>query len=130
MGSLVNTAQLRIAINQINQLPEEGAKSIPLLLDFTNTATWSVDLTNFQQLGYISMIQTVYIDNSSNGNPLSVIVGSNSGQVITAAPNTQGYYPVLCPNPAQFTISTLQGSGLIPIQLINTPIPGPVWSVL
>jgi len=120
---------LQIAINQINQLPEEGAKSIPLLLDFTNTNLWTIDLTSFQELGYISMIQTVYIDNSANGNSFTVVVGT-SGQKITAAPNTQGYYPVLCPNPAKLSFGTLQGSGVIPIQLINTPIPGPVWSVL
>jgi hypothetical protein len=131
MSAIIANNALIIAINQINQLPEEGAKSIPLMsqLNFTSTvSSYVLDLTLFIELGNISFIQTIYIDNSLNANPFSVTMNS-SGQVITAAPYSQGYYPVLAPNPAKFTFSTLPGSGIIPVQLINTPIPGPVWSV-
>jgi hypothetical protein len=111
-------------------LPDEGPKGIPLLLDFSLNASYSVDLTNVLQTGYISMLQTLYIDLSDPalGN-VSVDTGV-SVQTITAKAQTQGYYNALIPNPPKLTFRSTGGAGVARIILINVAIPGHVWATV
>jgi hypothetical protein len=110
-------------------VPDEGPKAIPLLLDFTQAGEYDVDLTTQQQQGRISMVQSIYIDLSVSSNDVEVTMPI-SGQLIHAKAGTQGYYPVLCPNPPRlnFTSST-SGASVVPVFLMNTPILGIVWAV-
>jgi hypothetical protein len=99
------------------------------LLDFTGAiGSYVLDATLFQQKGYLSMVQTLYLDLSSSANALTVQVGSGGSQLIKAKPNTQGFYPILCPNPPNFLFQSTPGGVIIPIQLINIPIAGIVWA--
>jgi hypothetical protein len=125
----VNNVNIQQIMNQ--QVPDDGPKAIPLLLDFTATTAideYDVDLTNQQQQGRISMIQSLYIDLSGATNDLTV-TNPISGQVIKAKAGTQGYYSVLCPNPPRlnFTSST-SGGTLVPVFLLNVPVSGVVWT--
>lgn len=129
MALNVNNQQLQIAINQTNQLPAEGSLCIPVRLDFTNTPEWDLDLLNFFEQGRISLIQTAFVDNSNNSNPFTITCQA-SGMSLVVPPNSQGFFPLLVPNPPRFAFTTLQGSGVVTVQLLNTMIPGPIWSVL
>jgi hypothetical protein len=108
-------------------IPAEGPKCIPINLDFTASTTYALSLQNLQSRDYVSIIQTIFIDNSSNADTMTVTTGV-ANQAIIAPPYTQGYYPVLCPQPPAFVFAT-QGGVVVPIQLINVPMPCAVWSV-
>ena len=122
-----NQLDVTSPMNQL--LPEEGPRSIPLLLDFTVAATWDLDAELLQARGFFSMIQSIFIDASMSGVNVSVTV-NGTGQVITAKFRTQGYYSLLVPNPVRLTFSSVGGVAGVRIQLLNVPIPGAVWSTI
>ena len=111
--------------------PTEGPRALPVLLDFsaaTGNTSIIADLSNLMARTQISMIQTIFIDLSGTDDSIS-IVAQGTVQVITAKGRTQGYYNMLIPNPAVLQITcTGQPDAAIPIQLINVPIAGAVWS--
>jgi hypothetical protein len=107
-------------------VPKEGPKIIPLLLDFTGgTTAQYVDLVNDSQLGYISIIQAIYIDNSlSNAKTVVTILGSQ--QVITCPAGWQGFFPLFTPMPPKMTIQNAGGISITVI-LCNMPMPASAW---
>lgn len=128
----VGSGGARFCVTPNQAIPSEGPKTIPLVLDFSsaNNEDILVDLQQFEQLGRMSMVQTIYIDMSNAANNLIVIM-NDSGQQIVAKVGTQGYYNVLAPNPARFTFRSVQGStDALPVYLINVPIPGQVWPTI
>src|SRR5690242_19068535 len=123
-----------IATNQIidmpvynGNFPKECPKAIPLPFDFTASNSYSIDLTNVQQRAVIGYIQTIYIDNSINTAALTVIFGT-SAQVITCPPKSQGYFPVLAPNPVKFIVTSNGGISAL-VYLVNAPVQPFLWGV-
>lgn len=108
------------------QIPSEGTKAIPALMDFTLSDQFVFDLQNIQARGFMSMVQTLFIDMSQSDVPMTLFFNS-SGQTIVAKGRTQGYYCVLCPSPVKFTANCKGGPLGVVIFLINVPIPGIVW---
>ena len=108
-------------------IPSDGPKAIPLLLNFSVAASFDLDLTNPIDQKKISMVQTIYMDLSNASDDLIITVGG-SNQIVRGVAKTQGYYNVLAPYPARFNFANASGSDLIPVFLINVPVPGVVWS--
>lgn len=108
-------------------VPPEGPKEIPLLVDLTVIQAYLVDLTNIQAQGKISFIQGAYVDNSLNGQKVTLVCqGTNMSVTIPA--NSQGFVPLLfAQNPAIYVSST--GGVVIPIKLLNVPMPAIIWGV-
>jgi len=106
-------------------VPPEGSRAVPLTLDFTNQAAYTLDLQNFIARNLISMVQAVFVDNSANASPLSIVM-QNSGQTIVIPPNAQAYMSVLAPNPAYFNFLT-QGGVVVNVTLLNYPVTNCVW---
>lgn len=135
---MVPSQGLQIAPVSVHLLPAEGPKAIPVYLDFTGAATsYTVDLSELQSQGYVSMIQSIFIDmqNALPGSGLLVSV-SNGVQTLQAVYATQGYYQILAQNPVKITFTQLgtppasAGIGaIISIALLNIAIPGVVWPV-
>jgi hypothetical protein len=125
----VNQQQLQVSLVSNGLVPDDGRRAIPITLDFTGAdiTQYIFDYQNMQSRGFMSMVQTVYVDNSANSNALVITVGG-TGQQIQAPPNTQGYYPVLCSNPIRFVFSSPANSSLVTVQLINVAISGQVWN--
>ena len=125
---LLNNQQLNYQPVNNQEVPGEGPKAIPLLLDFTGSTTeWDLDLTNQQQQDRISMVQSLYIDLSKAANDL-IVVFPISGQSIRAKAATQGYYTVLCPTPIRINFQSSGAGGvLVPVFLMNVPVSGVVW---
>lgn len=109
-------------------LPREGPKCVPLSFDFTAQSSYAVDFMAIQQRGLIDSVQTLFIDNNAGTTALTVLINQSS-QLIIAAPGTQGYYPVLCPNPMRFTFTCTGGTANTQVFALNVPIPSSVWSV-
>lgn len=119
-----------LRVTQLNNqmLPDEGPKAIPVLLNFdATTDTIELDLGQRQQQGWISMVQSFFIDAKDAANPVSIVI-DGSNQVITAKPATQGYYSALVPNPTKLTFTALMGTGIVRVFLINVPVAGAVWA--
>ena len=119
-----NSIPIALPFNQLN--PEEGTRSIRIPLDFSKTGVYTLDLTTVQDKGYFSMLQTIFVDASAATGSTSIL-DQGSQQTIIAGKNTQGYYPLLAPNPVQLTFSNASGSDFVTLWLINVAIPGVVW---
>jgi hypothetical protein len=97
--------------------PKEGPMAIPFAIDFTVNQTYTMDLTAIQQLARISIIQTLYVDNSLSTVPLTVLCATTQ-QKLTVAPGSQAYISVVLSNKLALTI--LSTSGLvIPVIALN-----------
>lgn len=120
------------------QIPHEGGKALALpILDFSQANQFFMDAELLGQLGFMSMVQTIFIDMSTSDISLQVTF-NGSQQVIVAKGRTQGYYTCMAPNPVKLTFLCPGGPGLDPttgrvgirIWLLNVPIAGLVWATL
>lgn len=107
-------------------IPREGPKCIPVALAFATNNTYTIDFTLLWNRGAITELQAVYIDNSLNGSPVSLNV-NGSNQTITAPPQSQGIYPIFCPNPPKFTAQSAGGVN-VGMQFLNVPVTCLTWS--
>lgn len=124
----VNTQKISIQDTYNFSVPCEGAKVIPLLLDFSADAEFDLDLQQFTQQSKITMIQSIYIDLSDTTNAMVVIIDPDGlKQTIVANGHTQGFYTVLAPNPPRIVFQCASGQAER-VHLVNVPIAGVVWA--
>ena len=127
-----NINQLAVASIPVHnaQVPAEGPVALVLSLDFTVATEYDLDIYALVARDFISLIQTVFIDTTGCAQNLTVnIAGSN--QNITVKPNTQGYYPVVCPNPPKFRITCTGGQpNNVGIIFLNVPIAPGQWDTV
>lgn len=129
---MAGTGITRLQAVQVNrtynfEVPCEGAETIPLQLDFATFAEIDLDLSQLVDQAKFSMVQTIFIDNSAAGAAFLAIIDPNGiNQSIVTNANTQGYFPVLAPNPT-FIKFLSQAGIVIRVQLINAPIAAAVW---
>ncbi len=111
-------------------VPRNGPKAAPVTLDFSNTGEIAIDTELLISQGKMEYIQTLYIDNADNLNPLTLIC-SVTGQRIRVPARYQGYYPILAPNPPLITVTTNQTALLkVGIFLLNVPVQAVNWASL
>lgn len=106
-------------------IPKEGPKSIPVQANFALVASYVIDFTLIYNQGFISELQAVWIDNSSNTQAVT-LTNLSSNQSIVVAAGRQGIYPVLSPNPPRFS-ATSSGNGTVQFQFLNVPITCLSW---
>lgn len=128
MPGIVDINNVQICQNQNQLIPPEGPRALPINLDFSTDASQLLDTSMLMQRAAITIIQCVFIDNSGNPNPLTIDV-QDGGQRIVAAPNTQGYYTILVPNPAKLLFTSVLGAGAR-VFCLNSPVSGSVWSTI
>lgn len=110
-------------------LPKEGAKAYPINLDFRATGKVVIDFTLQVQQGFVSFIQSVYIDNSLNPSPLKVTCSATNHNIKIPA-NSQGYFPLFLTSDPVITFETQEDNNLIvPIVATNVPVTPYVWAV-
>ncbi len=107
-------------------IPDEGPKCLPFALDFSAQPSYAIDLQSLQSRNFLSVIQSVFIDNSANPQAVTMAIDGTQ-QRVTAKAYTQGYYTVLIPNPPRFTVSSA-GAVVVRLQCLNVPVAGAVWS--
>jgi|SRR5579859_5356215 len=119
------------------QIPDEGSKAVRVLLDFSLANQYTLDLTNVMQRGFLSMIQTMFVDMSTTDVNMDVAF-NGSLQTVRTKGRTQGYYPVMSPSPCKVTFTCPGGPGVDPttgrfgitVYFFNIPIPGVVWATV
>jgi hypothetical protein len=114
---------LMVGINNA-MIPKEGPKTFPITIDLTVSQSVLVDMSLNQALAQISMVQSLFVDNRENAQP-TLIRSEVTGQVISIPPRAQAYVPILVPNPVKFIVAST-GGVVVPIQVLNVPLPGMV----
>lgn len=111
-----------------NVFPCEGPKCIPIKFIFLGAETQEIDLVQQVQSNKISLIQSLYVDNSTNAASID-IVSDVTDQLITVPANSQGYVQLLGANPPRFSV-TATGAANVTIHALNFPVLSTFWSVL
>ena len=109
-------------------MPKQGPKALPVTIPFSGALTsGTIDLTQQQQSNVISFVQTIYVDNSSNPQPLTWTTGL-PGQIMKCPAYSEGYFPVIACNPPVFNFNSTGG---VPVQVIflNIEIDCMVWTI-
>lgn len=101
-------------------MPDGGPKIVPISLDFSASPSYFLDYSNQGALGYLDMVQTLWVDNFGNAAVLKITC-PNSQQVIQVAAGAQGYYPILCPNPIRLQFDST-GATVQQVTLLNFPM--------
>lgn len=103
----------------------EGPRILPILnIDFSLNPIYSLDYSNQMRVGRMSMIQTVYVDNSQNDAQVTVTL--TTGQRITAKGRTQGFYSALAQEPFRVAFES-DGGALVSFIFMNFPIQPAQW---
>lgn len=109
-------------------LPPEGPKVYPNTLDFRGANTQVLDFIAQIQAGFISFVQSIYVDNSLNESPL-VIVTDQVQQRVVIPPHACAYMPLVISDSALITFTTTQANNLtVQVCVLNTPVTPYVWS--
>lgn len=108
------------------EAPVNGSRAMPQTLDFTVETSIGVNLTYEQESQRLEFVQSIYIDNSTNPNPLTGTC-RGSGQIFIIPGGWQGYIPVLASvDNAHITFTTVK-TPIIPINLLSFPVPAILW---
>jgi hypothetical protein len=109
------------------QVPPEGPRAIPLILDFTATNEYDLNLQNMVQRGFVSQIQAFWVDNSAN--PATLTINFPGLQSVIIPPFAQGYVNVLCPNPPVMSFVSTGNVAGVKVDLLNYPVTNATWSI-
>lgn len=97
----------------LNKSPKEGPRYVPMAFNFSSTTSWGVDLTPYVQGGQLSAVQSFFIDNSQNDEPVEISMGIGGGQTIQLDAGQQGWVSCLLNNNPQFTVSSTGTSAIV-----------------
>lgn len=127
MSTINQNAKTPVILERGLGMPPQGPRSLTLWLDFATVVSYDFDYQNMNARNFMSMIQSVFVDNSLNASALSITI-NGTNQVIKVRANSQGYYTVLVPNPPKMTFATV-GAVMVQVILCNFPVPGATWAV-
>ena len=108
--------------------PKEGPKCLTYPFDLTTgSGTIEDDLLLENTNGVIQFVQSVYVDNSTNINPLTIIFKITRQKLVIPA-GAQGIWPVFSIDQTQFSISTVvDPSATGALIFLNVPMPLTQW---
>ena len=102
-------------------LPAEGPQTVPVNVDMQTNIEQEIDLTALVDNGVISFVAGAWIDNSDNGEAVTLICNATNQRVIIPA-NSQGWYPLLSTNPPKFSISQAAVGDIVKLIFVNFPV--------
>lgn len=112
------------SVNNLS-VPCEGPRTFPVICNWGVAPSYSLDLQNTEALKRLSMVQSVFIDNSLNDQSVSVL-SVITGMTLTIKAGQQGNLNIDVPNPAQFVFSST-GTLKTKFQIQNFPVTNEVW---
>lgn len=107
-------------------IPQSGPKALPIDYDFSVATSYTQNLFSAQGQGWIEFVQSLYIDNSANGQPITIDI-AQTRQHLSVPAGFCAYLPVLAPNPPNMTFTTTGGVA-IRVHFLNFFMPPLVWS--
>lgn len=114
--------------------PQEGSRVVSTQYNWTAQSGFAEDLSQLQGKGIETTLQSVYVDNGSNTQPVTITV-AGSGQVVTVPASSQGVFPLFISGMGSFIIVTTAAGVPTPIAattrcyFLNMPISPAVWHV-
>jgi hypothetical protein len=107
-------------------IPREGPKAISVSIPFMAANTsFILDLTLSQYQTTISVVQSMYIDNSLSSTDLTITC-SGTNQIIIFPAYSQGYIPVTVAKPSRFKFVS-SGAQTINVVVLNVPVDAIIW---
>lgn len=104
----------------------EGRKSITTIIDFSIGAIFQLDLSAVQSnTKFINSVQSLFVDNASNTNPLIITMGVTLQRIVIPA-GRQAYVPILQPNPPVIQFQCASALS-VKIQILNFFMPPAMW---
>lgn len=111
-------------------LPPEGSRCVMAQYDWTAQTGYADDLSQLVARGVETSIQSVFVDNSSNAQPVSILVNGTNHLIVTPA-RSQGFYPIFFTGAPGFQITVgAAAAALTRLYLLNLPCNGAVWSTV
>lgn len=123
-GTISVTMQQSAIYNAM--IPPEGPRSVSMALDFAASDQYDVDFTLAYAQKTISVVQTVWVDNSSNPQPVLFSV-AGTGQKFTAPPYAQGSFPVIAAIRPKIAVSSVNSAATVTLLWLNVPLPSSQW---
>lgn len=105
--------------------PEQGPRSVPIILVLQNGIPISDDLALEGMLNAINNVQCVFIDNSANA-AIFTLTFPDTGYLIKVKGNTQGFYPVICLEQVRYQ-ALLAAAGTVRLAFLNALVPFAQW---
>ena len=119
-------------LNIANQNSPVGclSKAIRYTAQLLSSVNDTLDLSAQTQNGTIDQIQSVYVDNSLNGSPITILCLETGHSLIVPAVS-QAFLPVFCQFPATHVTFLFSSGGAVnvPLFFLNQPMPACVWQV-
>lgn len=109
-----------------NLQPREGTRAARIDLAFPEDNGQVFDLSQLQNQGELFQCQTLFVDNSVNDKAL-VLQSSMMLQKINVPAGSQGYIPILAPNPPRFSITCSSAGSSVAIFALNYSVPAALW---
>lgn len=106
-------------------VPNEGPKGLPITMDFTSNASYELDYQNMQERGFMSMVQSIWVDTSGTAAQLTIDV-NQSGQQLKIPAKRNGFIALLVPNSPRITFTC--ASGTVKVILLNVPVSGMLYA--
>jgi len=101
---------------------QHGPRSLTYSDTLNAAEAFELDLTLASERGYLTNIQTVWIDNSAGANTLVVTAGG-SGQVIRAPAGVSAFYSILLQRDTPKISLYRTDAGAFQIIFLNVPVP-------
>lgn len=108
-------------------IPAEGPRAVGFQLDFIDFNENLIDFTYAYEQKQMTVVQSVWIDNSANDTALTLASLNPPFQTIVAPAFSQGSYPVIAAIRPKFAIST-NGNCIVPVIFLNVPITSNEWA--
>lgn len=107
----------------------EGSKTLRVDYDFSaGVQAYTTDIVQIKQQGKMSLVQSVYIDNTTGANNQPVVLQvSGTNQSISIPSGYQGVFPIFVTDHAVFTI-TSAGNGKVSMYFNNFEVAPFQWA--
>lgn len=127
MVSLVNNNLSPIPLYSNEILCDEKPVQIAFTMNFNGVDEYEASLKNLIDAKKLTAIRGIFYDNARNNTDVVLSI-ENTQQTILMPLRTQGYLPLLMNTEADFVLSTVSGTGVFKISLLNFIIQPYMWS--
>ena len=106
-------------------VPPEGPKSVAVTLDFSASVSYTIDFTIAYMNKTMTVVQTLWLDNSLNPDTVSVTVPS-TGHSFAVPANSVGAFPIVAAIRPKIILAS-SGGVVVKCLFLNVPLPAIVW---
>ena len=110
----------------------DGAiKAVPIELDWSVQDVFNVNLLYASQQGFMPSVGTIWFNNNRTTNAAGAATASDvtvtikgTNQAFSLEANREGYIPVLCPDPPEFTFEGQSNAARTQVIFLSALLPG------